>query len=244
MNEGSKSLVLYADEKSSIKVFYADSQLASKECLVIFSAWGSRSLCTKVGGTDPLLKEGYDVICVQSNCDDWHQNVSIEGIDKLKDFLSKTYEIAKGYGSSMGGFGAICYAERLGLKSVLALSPQYTISEGFDKRWSRYDESIVWYQAAEMAIKYDGLIRLVYDPFDLDALQAKLICDKFTKATIFCHEIKFGSHPTTHYFNDGGVLKSLLLSFANDNFEIPKVEKRINKTYLAQLSIHLLKKSK
>ena len=124
MKEDEVSFVLYVDEKSSIKIFFVNPKVKLNECFVIFSAWGGRVLCSKIGGADPLLREGYDVICVQSNCDDWHQNVSIKGIDKLKDFLDKTYGVAKGYGSSMGGFGAICYAERLGLKSVLALSPQ------------------------------------------------------------------------------------------------------------------------
>lgn len=244
MKESEDSFLLYVDEKSSIKVFFANPKVKSKECFVIFSLLGGRALCSKIGGTDPLLREGYDVICVQSNCDDWHQNVSSTGIDKLKDFLDKTYRSAKGYGTSMGGFGAICYAERLSLKSVLALSPQYTISEKFDERWSKYDKRIVWHQTAEMASKYEGIIRIIYDPLNLDSLQARLIRDNFRKATVFCYEIKFGSHPTTHYFNDGGVLKNLLLSFANDDFEIPSVEKRNNKTYLQAFSRYLSQKSK
>ena len=244
MNEGNESLVLYVDGKSSIKVFFADSKTRSKECFVLFSSWGGRSLCNKIGGTDPLLREGYDVICVQSNCDDWHQNISINGIDKLRDFLEKKYSVAKGYGSSMGGFGAIAYAHRLNLKAVLALSPQYTISESFDKRWSRENQNILWHQTADMAANFSGVIRLVYDPLNLDAKHAELLRENFREASIFCYEIKFGSHPTTQYFDDGGVLKKLLLSFANDDFEIPSVERKINKTYLWQLSAHLARKSK
>ena len=244
MKEENDGFVLYVDEKSSIKAFFVDSKTRSKVCFVIFSPLGERNLCTKGRGADPLLREGYDVISVQSNCDDWHQNVSIKGIYILQGFLNKTYDVAKGYGSSMGGFAAICYAERLNLKSVLALSPQYTISESFDKRWSRENKLIVWHQTAEMAITYDGVIRIVYDPFDLDALQAKLICDNFTKATIHCHEIKFGSHFIPKYLNEGGVLKNLLLSFANGDFQIPNVEKRNNKIYLAHLSSRLFQKSK
>jgi len=244
MNEENESLVLYADGKSSIKVFFADSKIRTSECFVLFSSWGGRSLCTKIGGSDPLLREGFDVICVQSNCDDWHQNISIDGIDKLRDFLGKKYKVAKGYGSSMGGFGAIAYAHRLNLKTVLALSPQYTISESFDKRWSRENQSIVWHQTAEMAAEFNGVIRLVYDPLNLDAKHAELVRENFREATIFCYEIKFGSHPTTQYFDDGGVLKKLLLSFANDDFEIPSVDRKINKTYLWQLSAYLARKSK
>ena len=244
VNDSDESLVIYVDEKSSIKAFFTDSRIRPKECFVIFSELGGRSLCTKVGGADPLLREGYDVICVQSNCDDWHQNIAIEGIDKLQCFLKQKYQIAKGYGSSMGGFAAISYAHRLDLKTVLALSPQYTISESFDTRWSRYNRNIVWHQTAEMAHKYAGVIHLVYDPLNLDAKHAELICNTFGASDILRHEIKFGSHPTTHYFHDGGVLKKLLLSFAIDDLVIPMVDRKKNKTYLTQVSHYLLKKSK
>ncbi|MDO6569264.1 tetratricopeptide repeat protein [Alteromonas sp. 1_MG-2023] len=239
-----RSLVIYRDAKSSIKAFFSETQTRPDECFVIFSSHGRRALCTKIGGADPLLREGYDVICVQTNCDDWHQNVSVKGIEKLKVFLKQKYRITKGYGSSMGGFGAIAYAERLGFNTVLALCPQYTIAENFDKRWESESKKIVWYQTIEMAAGYNGIIHLVYDPFDLDNKQAKLIIDNFNAANVTSYKVNFGSHALPQYFHDAGVLKRLLFSFAKDYLQIPKVEKKTNKIYLKQLSFVLFQKSK
>ena len=54
----------------------------------------------------------------------------------------------------MGAFGAILYSSRLRLNSILALSPQYTISESFDQRWSQYDKKITWNYRMHNAIDY------------------------------------------------------------------------------------------
>lgn len=244
MIDSSSVLPLFLDKNSSITVFFANPRLPSKECIVIFSALGGRQLGTKIGGSDPLLREGIDVVCVQSNCDDWHQNISLSGIGTLRTFLDTTYISKKGYGSSMGGYGAILYAERLQLGKVLALSPQYTISEDFDKRWRLLNERISWKYTMEMANEYSGDIHLIYDPLDLDGQHAELIKRNFRKANVCSVEIKYGSHPITRYFHDSGVLKTLLLSFARDSIEIPKINNKQNKTYLNQLSIALSKKGK
>ncbi len=243
MNVNQNNSIIYCDNKSSIKLLLAEKRKRCKSCLVLFSYWGARDLCTKIPGTDPLLREGFDVICVQSNCNDWHQNIADKGIDKLRCVLKEEYTYAKGYGSSMGGFGAIFYSQILGLNSVLALSPQFKISKDFDNRWYKFNENIVWKQTMEMAKEYAGLIHLIYDPMDLDSKHGEAIKNNFKRATVLCHKIKFASHPTTNYFNDSDVLKQLLLSFAKDGFQIPKVKKKYNKTYLRALSHQLSKNS-
>ncbi|WP_319568400.1 tetratricopeptide repeat protein [Cohaesibacter marisflavi] len=235
---------LHSDSQSSITVFFANDNCRSKTCFVIFSSWAGRSLNTKIGGTDPLLREGFDVVCVQSNCDDWHQNIFPFGIEILKKYLDENYSDIRGYGSSMGAFGAILYADLLNFNSVLALSPQYTISAPFDKRWSLFDKRIKWKYKIEQSIKYSGEIHVFYDPLDIDAKHFELISRNFNKAKVYGYSIKFGSHPTTYYFNDGGKLKELLLSFAKGKCSVPSVDKSVNKTYLKSLSFEALKRNK
>ena len=60
----------------------------------------------------------------------------------------------------MGAFGAILYSSRLRLNSILALSPQYTISDSFDQRWSQYDKKITWNYRMHNAIDYEGDIHV------------------------------------------------------------------------------------
>ncbi|WP_321337148.1 hypothetical protein [Breoghania sp.] len=236
--------IIYLDDTSSIVVFRPDEEERSKTCFVIFSSWGGRSLESQVGGTAPLLKAGYDVVCVQTSLDDWHQNIYPEGICILKEYIARNYLDAKGYGSSMGAFAAILYADILNLSSVLALSPQYTISEAFDVRWKRYDQNIKWIYTMDSAVGYAGELHIVYDPFDLDREHFRRIQEKFGRAKVYGHPIKFGSHPTTLYFNDGGKLVDLLMSFADGNIVVPLIDKKSNGTYLKGLSRYLLSKNK
>ncbi len=245
MNQDAQELTIFLDDKSSITVFFSVNKSPDRECVVIFSARShNRQLGIKLPGTVPLLKECIDVVCVQSNCDDWHQNISLKGMDKLKNFLDETYSSIKGYGTSMGAFGAILYASKLNLSAVLALGPQYTIADDFDKRWRIWNEKISWQYTMQMATEYSGNIHLVYDSLGLDAKQAELIKQNFIKANVYSHPIKYGSHNVAGYLSEGGVLKKVLLSFVKNNIEFPKIEKNKNKTYLIELSYHLQNKNK
>ncbi|WP_321446881.1 tetratricopeptide repeat protein [uncultured Cohaesibacter sp.] len=238
------ALSIYMDERSSITAFFADKHTKSSVCFVIFSSWSGRALNSKIGGTDPLLREGFDVVCVQTNCDDWHQNIYPIGLEKLKKYLDENYSVVKGYGSSMGGFGAILYAEILNFKSVLALSPQYTISEHFDRRWKYCDNKIVWKYTMDSSCQFDGEIHVFYDPYDLDARHFQLIYNNFKNSKVYGHKVNFGSHPTTYYFNDAGKLKELLVSFAHDRCAIPTIDKRNNITYIKTLAAEAMKRNK
>ena len=212
---------------------------------MIFSAFGSKSMGSKTGGTDPLLRQGYDVFSVQTNNDDWHQSIYPEGIERLAKVIENDYSTAYGYGSSMGGFGALLYGKLLNLKTVLALSPQYTISEPFDQRWREFDKAINWVYTMNDALRYDGNVVIYYDPFDLDAKHARLFINNFKSARVVDNPVKFGSHPVTPYFHDAGELKKLLLGIPKGELIFnSKSDTKNNKTYLRQLSIHLLKRNK
>nr|WP_321456933.1 tetratricopeptide repeat protein [uncultured Cohaesibacter sp.] len=238
------SLSLFSDENNSITVYFADVDTTSEECFVLFSFRDEKALNSKVGGTDPLLRAGFDVICVQSSCDDWHQNIYPNEIEKIRIFINENYSSAKGYGSSMGAFAAILYAKALNLKAVLALSPQYTISESFDRRWRLYDEKIEWRYRMDAALQYDGEINIIYDPVDLDGVHFQLFKENFKSANVFGYDIKYVSHATVYYFKDSGKLKELLLSFAHNKLTIPKVDRKVNKTYRRALCLLLEKRNK
>jgi predicted Zn-dependent protease len=69
--------------------------------------------------------------------------------------------------------------------------------------------------------------------------------ENFKSANLVGHPVKFGSHPTTHYFHDGGKLKELLVRFSKGDFlTLPSVDRKRNKTYLRTLSAELLKRNK
>ncbi|MEQ9242446.1 hypothetical protein [Roseovarius indicus] len=58
------------------------------------------------------------------------------------------------FGNSMGGYGAIVFAGRLGAKSCLAISPQYSVDPAVvpeEERWKIYRERIVTFTRPPLA---------------------------------------------------------------------------------------------
>jgi len=203
--------ILFESASNSIVSYYANQDGFADSCAVLFSAWSGRALCGKVGGSDPLLRAGVDVISVQSNCDDWHQSIPPQVLDELAQRLETRYQRRYAYGSSMGGYAALLFAAKLNIDVVLAMSPQYTIQDDFDKRWRLYSDRIDWrYKIADTASVYQGEIYVTYDPYNLDARHFSLIKSHFGSAKITGVTVKFGSHPTTAYFRDAGNLKRVL----------------------------------
>lgn len=238
--------ILFESSSNSIVVFHSPVNTCPDSCVVLFSAWSGRALCGKFGGTDPLLREGVDVISIQSNCDDWHQGIPPEIYDNLAQILNDRYLKKYGYGSSMGGFGALLFASRLSLDVVLAMSPQYTIQDDFDKRWRLYSDRIQWrYAMADTARTYKGEIFVTYDPHHIDAEHFSLIEDNFNLAKVTGIPVKFAAHPTTSYFHESQVLKSVVIDILLKG-EIPEFSKnnKKNKIYLLSLSQYLLNKRK
>ncbi len=90
------------------------------------------------------------------------------------------------YGSSMGAYGALKWAERLGATGVVAIAPQYSIDPNlapFDHRYTdRFDprwHSNMALDAADCASR----ALIIYDPTDApDAAHADLICQKLPNA--------------------------------------------------------------
>nr|WP_321459398.1 tetratricopeptide repeat protein [uncultured Cohaesibacter sp.] len=237
--------VVFSTNNSSITRFRVNEDQTSKHCFVLFSALGLFDLRSKVGGTDALLEAGFDVFSVQTNNNDFHQSLYPEGIVILDEIIKKDYDLAYGYGSSMGAFAAILYASKLNLARVLAFNPPFTIGEAFDQRWLEYDRKVEWRYKMMEARDYGGILVIYYDPCGLDAKQFALFEKHFKSAEIVAHPVRYSSHMILFYFRDAGRLKSMLLDFAKGNYrEQPKVDRRTNITYLRELSLHLMRRNK
>jgi len=115
---------------------------APNRVLVFTFNWiGNRRTDGPGFGGDFLLRCGFDVIAVKATTDDWFHSLPEEAFVSIDAFMATAghrYRHLSGYGSSMGGYGAIRLSQRLGLRHVLALSPQFDISIPEDPRWHGY----------------------------------------------------------------------------------------------------------
>lgn len=124
----------YKDSGSSILLYKGD-EICDK-CVVLFSAYGGKVVGKKIGGTNPLLKAGFDVLNIQTSLDDWHQTISLEGLQKARDFLYKNYKMLYGFGSSMGGFAALAFSKFFNFNKILVFAPQYSLNLEGETRWA------------------------------------------------------------------------------------------------------------
>lgn len=235
---------MFKSETNSI-TFYRSSNELPEVCVVVFSSWGRRELASKVDGTNPLLEFGYDVVSVQSNCDDWHQGLPESSVQALREFLSLKYKAVYGYGLSMGAYGALAFASILGFKKVLALAPQYRIDCDFDRRWEGYSGRIKWkYTIEESARDFSGDVYIVYDPLTLDSIHVGKIKQDMPEAKMQELPIKYSSHAVSEWLRDAGILRGFpVMVLGHGIFGIDaRSLKRGNSTHHVEIAKSLYRK--
>lgn len=78
-------------------------------------------------GSVALRKNRISHLCVKPSVSDWYQGSELADIFReLKEHISLHSRIIT-YGASMGGFGALAYADLLGANEVYAFDPQSTL---------------------------------------------------------------------------------------------------------------------
>ena len=154
-----------------------------------------------------------------------------------------------GYGSSMGAYGALLHSGRLNLDTVLALTPQFSISPTrtpFAAQWRPYAEKITFVddEVEKVASRIARLI-VSYDPyFDEDAWHGREICRRLPNAVPLL--VPFCGHPATEFFQAAGMLQDLVLTVVRSgnippNFaRLRREGRRRSAAYWRWLGSHLL----
>jgi len=200
---------MFKSTTNSITFFKSGAGFANA-CVVIFSFFGLRVLGGKTSGADFLLHSGYDVVSVESNGDDWHQGLPPQEVEKLALFLKTHYAIVHGYGSSMGAYAALAFADILKFSRVLAISPQFRIDQDFDRRWASNAARIRWQYGIQGG---PGRIEIfmVFDPMNEDALHIPMIASKFPLSRIHQIRVRYSGHPSTFWLHRAGALKDFMV---------------------------------
>lgn len=179
--------------------------------VVTFDSYNDRRKLDRLGfGERFLLSRGVRAIHVISRDNDWYQypEMATACAAIRKAVAGATHVLA--YGSSMGGYAAIRFADGVDATSVLALSPQYSIEPRRmpnENRWRQESQRI------EFRSEIDGTIRsrvipfVVFDPFSLDGAHADRIA-----ADIPVHKVALpgAGHPVGTCLNELGLLESMV----------------------------------
>lgn len=196
-----------------------------------YKAAGSQALFvtfTNFGGVVPRLgfaeefveKQGYSGLYFIQKANHWWQTPEVfEAIAAIKATgLLRAHPKKIGYGSSMGGYGAILFSAHLDLDQVIALSPQYSIQRSkvaFDPRWKRESEEINFIcDDLSIAVKH-GDVHVFYDPFHQDSKHVKLISKE---VPCKLYRVPFAGHPVVRLIAEAGLLKSTVLGLVDGSF--------------------------
>ena len=192
-----------------------------RTCAVVtfdsFTDW--RTLDRPGFGQGVLHDAGIDAVHVVSRDNHWFQYPEVpEAMARVRAAM-QGYGRVVAYGSSMGAYAALRLAGLVGADTVLALSPQFSISRRvapWEHRW-RYNTDAfrdVW----EGALPFPQPARayVVYDPLDLDRRHVERYAAAMPVVRV---PVRGAGHPATGALVEMGLLKGLLLSVCRGTFD-------------------------
>jgi len=166
------------------------------------------------------ISHAIDVIYVRCQTNAWWQYPEMaDALAVIAGFAADWSRVIT-YGSSMGGYAALRYADMLGAAAAIAISPQYSIDPATAPWEHRYDE-----EASAIDFIHDPLIEAraacryiaVFDPINpWDARHIERI-----KGDIPLEEIKFplSGHPSFDYLNRIGLVSPVALALIEGSYD-------------------------
>lgn len=182
--------------------------------LVTFDPWRARNQAQPFSRTF-ALKYGLNVLHVLPVGDDWYQYEVLEAC--LAAVAPHVGPRTLGYGSSMGGYAATSYADLAGLRTVLALSPQFTITRDvvpFETRWTE-DARRISFRPDHARVAPGVRHILLFDPINRDARHAELI-EAAAPGRVVSLRVPGGGHPVGTTLAEAGLLSGLLRAVLRD----------------------------
>ena len=163
-------------------------------------------------GEKYLLSQRYAVCAFRCSQNDWYKWVD-EKVISVTSACFRELGAAQiiGYGSSMGGYGAIKFSKALGLNRVVVFSPQSRLDHPMDHRWEQVLQkhgSIpeIDSDATDPEIRYEIYFdpRHRMDKLQCDELRSAISDDRAFIAIPYC------GHPAARPLSEAGLLKQTI----------------------------------
>lgn len=170
------------------------------------------------GPSRGFARAGFSQLIIRTAANDWFVNAETEALEGALAGLAPNFGPVRALGFSMGGYGALRFARALGLRSLVAVSPQVSIDPAvvpFDRRYraesSGFDPRVGALRGREVR----GLAGIVViDPtIRADLRHARMIRNLFPGLRLA--RLAFGGHPASRVLRDagkGGVLQRAAMS--------------------------------
>ena len=155
-----------------------------------------------------------NVVSVKSHGNHWYQFAEMdEVIARINRRVTSRQRV--GYGSSMGGYAAINFSERLSLTSVLLFAPQFSpdlAKVPWENRWREQEDLECRYDVVSEIAPIGGYI--FFDPYNLnDRKHAALITQRHPLTPI---KMPFSGHHALDWFGQNKTISQLIKSVIFD----------------------------
>ena len=164
--------------------------------------------------------EGITAVHVMSHRNDWFQYTETEDVLRTIRKTCSEAERVLAYGSSMGGYAALRFADAIGAHAALALSPQYSLDPSkvpFETRWAPDRRRIRFLAAIDGAIRPGPWRIFAYDSaLNADNRHAELL---IAAAPMTAIPLPHAGHPVGGFLNDIKLLRPLVLTALDGSFD-------------------------
>jgi len=170
-------------------------------------------------GSAYFRERGVSCISVVGRGNHWYQYSDMTRALYVIRHVLEGARVRIAYGSSMGGYAAIRFADRIEATACIAISPQYSVDPAkvpFERRWLQEGRRIRWYAELDGPIRSRIVPIVVFDPRGDDRRHVALIA---TDTRITPIAIPHGGHPVSTYLVAAGLLTGLVDGVHQGNFD-------------------------
>ena len=194
--------------------------------VVTFDNYGLGPGFDRHGFGEVFLKAyGLSAIHVLGIGDDWYQYPEMaDALAVVKAAVSGAERVMT-YGSSMGGYAAVRFADAVGATAALAFSPQYSLDPAkvsHDSRWQEDARRIQWRDEIDGPIRSSIKPVIVYDSTGLDGWHGDRIGEDIETIAI---RLPRTAHPVAVYLDEIGMLRSLGFEVLDGVIDGPATER-------------------
>jgi len=170
-------------------------------------------------GEDFFKKNGINAFGFKVRGRNWWQTPDIWPAIAAVNACANGMELI-GYGGSMGGYGAINFAEDLNLRSLIAFSSQYLVDPEkvpFEERWRWETNGLQYINDKISNSKPFDHGYMIYDPESQDAIHADLILQRHSLTSIM---VNGGDHDEVGKLSRLDMLQPLVLDLIRGEFNM------------------------
>lgn len=238
-----------------LRIDYIRGSKPATKLAVTFSHWAPPGRLSLTGPGYSgwfLLENGYDLVAFKANRNWWFQDLDdadFARVNAIVDLSDRRYATRVGYGSSMGAYAALQFARPLRLDRVLALSPQFALSQPWDTRW--HDEMAlveIRHRLTPDAVAPGCAYFICFDPIDRDRFHVRRYAEILPVDRLTLYPVPYAGHPAAEMLNEGGVLKAVALGILDEGRppgrRLIRDARRRSERYLHLLSLHCWRRRK